>query len=134
MCWDIYSGSKGYLRLLLRILLIYYWIMEEMDEFLQETLALDFPVAVMRILANIHDELENKRYSKASLSLPFIAKYKHMFDFISQTSVKFFKENPQLKTSLEESEKQRRELLAVLGGASGKLPDRPEILEQSVRG
>lgn len=80
-------------------------IMEEIDNFLENLKAGNFPVAVMRITAKIYDDLEIKRTNKATVNLTSLAKIKRMFDYVSENSVAVFKENIQLRVQLRESGK-----------------------------
>lgn len=42
--------------------------MDDINTYLEEMRAQDFPVAVMRILTRIHEELETKRQAKATVN------------------------------------------------------------------
>lgn len=85
-----------------------------MEESLEINIAemekLDFPVAVLKIHANLYDALEGIRSKKQSygVNVASIAAFKKAFDYISERTIGIFKQNATLVTKVAEMESQGR--------------------------
>lgn len=80
--------------------------MEEAQSLIDELKTEDYPVIVMEVLNKVYQDLAVKKSRKTSVTIDSLAKFRRLFDFVSESSIAIFKENIEQRTKLETMEKQ----------------------------
>lgn len=106
--------------------------MEEMKKLLDldavELNKLDFPVAVMKVQANLFEALEGIRNKKQGfgLNVPSVSAMKKAFDYIAERTIEIFKQNIIMNTKITEMEKHGRGFAELAEKISGLTLDKPD--------
>lgn len=95
--------------------------MEDAQKIIDELVTEDFPVIVMKILNKVYEELSTRKSGKTSVTIDSLAKYRRLFDFVSESSIAIFKNNIVQRSQLKLMEKQHADTLRIVQ----QVQDRP---------